>query len=230
MLDLNIEHENHPAIRVQRRPADIEKYETTSEKFFNGRTGNGVDLVIRRGGIIGCDKDIMLLGLVTDTKAFSYVLKEDEQDVPGNLKEALRKVNRLHADFTKEFQYQRTGIEIVYATQMIPLEKGIITTTMVFHPTPMFIRKYLEGGYMFSHKTYVAGLTSTPDYYPTSIVSNSHSLHFNTLYFFDPKPTRVSVEDWGENGVDLTLGQIEAFTEEGLTYLGNPIAEWHVIR
>ncbi len=75
MLDLNIEHENHPTIQVQRKPADIEKYETSSEKFFNGRTGNGVDLVIRRGDIIGCDKDIMLLGLVTDTKAFSYVLK-----------------------------------------------------------------------------------------------------------------------------------------------------------
>ncbi len=78
---------------------------------------------------------------------------------------------------------------------------------------------------MFSHKTYVAGLTSTSDYYPTSIVSNSHSLHYNTLYSFDPKPTQVSVEDWGDDDVDLTLGQIVAFTEEGLTYLGNPIAE-----
>ncbi len=56
--------------------------------------------------------DIMLLGLVIDTKRFAYILQDGEKDVPENLQEALNKVNRLHETLSKEFKIGRTGKEI----------------------------------------------------------------------------------------------------------------------
>ncbi len=136
----------------------------------------------KRGDIVGVDADIMLLGLVTDTKRFAYILQDGEKDVPENLQEALNKVNRLHETFSKEFKIGRTGKEIFDAAQNIPLEEGIITTTMVFHPPPMFIRRFLQGGFMFSNQSYLAGMTSSPVNYSTAIVLQNHKLYYNTLF------------------------------------------------
>ena len=82
---------------------------------------------------------------------------------------------------------------------------------------------------MFDHKTYVAGMTSGPGYYPTSIVTNDHKLHTNTLYAFEPH-TRVVVPGW-KDGLELGIGQISVFTEDGLLYLARPQEHhWHVIK
>jgi hypothetical protein len=83
---------------------------------------------------------------------------------------------------------------------------------------------------MFSHKTYVAGMTSGPGYYPTSIVTNNHNLYHNTLYAFEPH-TRIDVEGWGPTGVEIGIGQIVVFSEEGVRYLNRPQnSKWHVIK
>ena len=123
MLDLHIEKENHPTIGIQRKPANIEKYaaEDSPEFFRNGgRSDNGMNPTIRRGDIVSLDSDIMLLGMVTDSHQHAYVLEEGETDVPEELKEALRIVNRMQDRFAAEFQYGRTGIEIERAAPNVP--------------------------------------------------------------------------------------------------------------
>ena len=93
----------------------------------------------------------------------------------------------------------------------------------------MFIRRFLLGGFFFPTKPYVAGMTSSPGYYPTSIVTNDHQLHYNTLYAFEPHIS-VAVPGWGPEGVELGLGQIVAFTPDGFRYLARAQeVEWHVI-
>lgn len=229
LLDLHLEVENHPSIVVQRSDDNLEKYDDPPEYFREGRTSNAVDVVIRRGDVVSCDTDLFLLGLVTDSHQHAYVLKEGETDVPEALKEALRKVNRIQDSFRREFQAGRTGKEIVAAARKIVPEDGIIETELGFHPPPMFIRRFLLGGYMFDHKTYVAGMTSGPGYYPTSIVSNDHKLYANTLYAFEPH-TRVAVPGW-KDGLELGIGQIAVFTEKGLQYLARPQEhQWHIIQ
>jgi hypothetical protein len=126
-------------------------------------------------------------------------------------------VNRIQDLFRKEFQAGRTGKEIVAAANKIKLEDGLIETELGVHPPPMFIRRFLLGGYMFDHKTYVAGMTFGPGYYPISIVSNDHKLYINTLYAFEPH-TRVAVPGW-KSGLELGIGQIAVYTENGLQYL-----------
>jgi hypothetical protein len=228
-LELDLETENHPTITVQRSDENLARYDAPSDFFRRGRTRNGVNVTIRRGDIISCDTDLFLLGLVTDSHQHAYVLKNGETDVPEALKEALRKVNRIQDRFREEFKVGRTGKEIVAAAEKIVPEEGIIETELGFHPPPMFIRRFLQGGYMFDHKTYVAGMTSGPGYYPTSIVSNDHKLHYSTLYAFEPH-TRIAVPSF-KDGVELGIGQITAFTKDGLQYLARAQEhEWHIIR
>ena len=230
MLELGLEHENHPTIGVKRRPANIAKYDDPPEYFERGRTDNDMDVTIRRGDVISCDTDIMLFGLVTDSHQHAYVLEQGEIEVPADLQEALAKVNRVQDLLAAEFQTGRTGKEIVAAAEGIAFEEGVLEVDFGFHPPPMFIRRFLLGGFFFTTKPYVAGMTSGPGYYPTSIVTNDHQLHFNTLYAFEPHTT-VSVPGWGPRGVELGLGQIVAFTPDGFRYLARAQkAEWHLIR
>jgi len=230
MLDLDIEYENHPSIRVQRKPANIAKYADDAAAFSHGEVGNGISVVIQRGDIISIDADIFMLGLVTDSHQHAYVLEDGETDVPADLKSAIRVVNVMQDKFAAEFVPGLTGKEIVAAANRIPRIDGVVESSLGFHPPPMFIRRYLQGGYMFSHKTYVAGMTSGPGYYPTSIVSNDHKLYVNTLYAFEPH-TRVAVMGWPEQGVELGMGQIVVMREDGLEYLSrSQQSEWHVIK
>jgi len=230
MLELGLEYENHPSIVVQRRPELIAKYDDPPEYFRRGRTSNGKNVTIRRGDVVSCDTDIMLLGLTTDSHQHAYVLLEGESDVPEAMKEGLRKVNRIQDLFAKEFVLGRTGKEIVEAAEAIVPEEGIIETELGFHPPPTFNRRYLVGGFMFPTKPYVAGMTSGEGYYPTSIVGNHHKLYVDTLYAFEPH-TRVAVPGWGPEGIELGIGQITVMTPDGLRYLDRPQeSEWHVIK
>jgi len=230
MLDLDIEYENHPSIRVQRRPAYIKKYPDDAAEFVNGRIGNGSNVTIQRGDIVSIDSDIFMLGLVTDSHQHAYILDEGEQDVPDELQSALEIVNAMQDRFAQEFVIGRTGREIAAISEKIEIPERVVETDTAFHPPPMFLRRFLLGGYMFSHKTYVAGMTSGPGYYPTSIVSNEHKLYANTLYAFEPH-TWVAVSGWGKSGVELGMGQIVVVDDAGLHYLDrSQQSDWHVVR
>ena len=230
MADLHLEYENHPSIGIQRKPANIAKYDDPPEYFRAGRSRNGMTVTVQRGDIISCDSDIMMLGLVTDSHQHAYVLELGETEVPPDLVEALAKVNRMQDLFRAEFVAGRTGKEIVAAADRIPREASVIESRLGFHPPPTFLRRYQLGGFMFVTKPYVAGMTSGPGYYPTSIVTNDHRLYANTLYAFEPH-TSVAVEGWGEHGVELGIGQIAWFDGKELRYLDRPQeSQWHVIR
>jgi hypothetical protein len=229
-LDLDLEYENHPSIRIQRKPANIAKYAADSDVFVRGEIGNGTNIVIQRGDIITIDADIFMLGLVTDSHQHAYVLEEGETDVPDDLKSAIRIVNEMQDKIAAEFKIGRTGKEIVSAANEIRRIDRVVHTAPAFHPPPMFMHRYLQGGYMFSHKTYVAGMTSGPGYYPTSIVSNDHKLFANTLYAFEPH-TSVAVPGWSEHGVELGMGQIVVMRENGLDYLDrSQQSQWHIVK
>jgi hypothetical protein len=233
MLALGIEKENHPTVGIQRRPVNIAKYaDTDAPEFFRrGRSNNGADLTIRRGDIVSLDSDVMLLGLVTDSHQHAYVLELGETDVPAALKEALRVVNRMQDRFAAEMRAGRTGREIVSAANALERESGVIESELGFHPPPMYLRRFTVNGLMFSRGTWVAGAASGPGYKRHKIVGHDHVVHAGTLYAFEPH-TRVAVPGWGDNGVELGIGQIALVTEEGLQYLNRaqPGDAWHVIR
>ncbi len=229
MLDLGIEHENHPSISIQRSLADIEKYDDPMEHVVGARTRNDIDVVIRRGDVLRVDTDVFMFGLVTDTHQYAYVLRDGETEVPVELVDALNTANAIQDQFAAEFKVGRTGKEIVAASDALTFPDNLAgPPTNDFHPPPKYMLRFHRDGWMLSTKTAVVGMTSGPGYASTSIVTNDHTLHHNTLYAFEPH-IDVTIEGWGEQGLELGHGQIVAFTENGFEFL-NRAPDWHVIR
>ena len=233
--ELSIEMENHPSIRVRRRPTHIEKYPEAAEEF---PASNRNSVIIRPGDIVSCDMDIRLLGLVTDVHQFAYVLDEGESEIPQNLVVAFDKANNMQDLISKEFVVGKTGKEIQDASKAIPSTSDVVNTSgrfLAFHPPAMFIRRYQLFGFMFWKGSYVAGIASWPKYYPTSIVSDQHKLSYSTVHVFHPGIS-VQVEGWGEDGesegMNLGVGQVIAFTEKnGFEFLNRSQTNGlHVIR
>ena len=228
LLELGIEHENHPSISVQRNVENIARYDDPQEHVTGARTRNDIDVVIRRGDVLRVDTDVFMFGLVTDTHQYAYVLQRGETDVLQELQEALSLAHRIQDQFAQEFQVGRTGKEIVAASESLTLPSNVQEATNDFHPPPKFIRRFQFDGWMLSTKTAVVGMASSPVYVPTSIISDDYTLHYNTTYAFEPH-IDVVVPGWGDLGLELGAGQIVAFTEDGFEYL-NRQTEWHVIR
>ncbi len=237
--DLHLDIDNHPSISVTRRPSKIAEYGYDPDNFRNGKTGNGVNVIVRRGDIINCDSDIMLLGVETDSKQHAYVLQKGEEDVPEDLKRALPIVNDIQDEVRKEFKMGRTAQEIREASEIIPRNPRIIDISRDdnivevdmedygFHPPPMFIRRFTENGLLFSRGTYVTGIGIGYKEHP--LLSPALKLHYNTIYAFEPD-TRVKVDGWDEHGVEVGINQLAIFTENGLEYLDRAMLEWHVVK
>ncbi len=146
-----MEIENNPSVYVQRRSALIRKYGDLPDYFRRNQTRTSVNIVIRLGDIISLDSDIMIMRIITDTHQHAYVLKLGEIDVPAGLKDALKLANYMQDEYAaREFQFWRTGIEIVEASDLIPRDSQIISSRLGFHPPPRFIRQYSENRLMFS--------------------------------------------------------------------------------
>ena len=110
--ELHLDIDNHPTVVVLRRPTKIAEYAESAKYFRRGRAGNGADVIIRRGDIVGLDSDILLLGLETDSQQFAYVLQEGETDVPESLKEALRLMNEMIDAYREAYVVGSTAEEI----------------------------------------------------------------------------------------------------------------------
>ena len=231
MRELGIDKENHPSIRVRRSPKNMKKYPQEADSF---PTSNAISVTIRPGDIVSCDLDIMLLGLITDNHQYAYVLDEGETEVPKELAEAFIKANNMQDLIAKEFRVGRTGKEIEDASHAIPSDGDVINTSgmfLTFHPPAMYLQRFQLFGLMFWKGSYVAGISSRPNYYPTSIVSDQHKLSYETVHVFHPHIS-VVVPGWNEGGVGLGVGQIVSFTEkDGFQYL-NRSQEFglHVVR
>jgi hypothetical protein len=230
MLEFGLEHENHPSISIQRSEKDIAKYDDPPEHVTSARTRNDLFCVIRRGDILRIDTDLYLFGLESDSHRYAYILRSGESDVPKELKDALDLANRIEDQFRQEFKAGRTGKEIVAASKKLKFPDNIVGATNDFHPPPKYIQRFVHNGLMLSTKSSVVGMTSGPGYVSTSIVTNDHVLHDNTLYAFEPH-IDVFIPGWGDQGIELGMGGVAVFTEGELQYLDRSVREeWLVIR
>ena len=83
------------------------------------------EAVILPGDILHCDVGLKYLNLCTDTQENAYVLKQDETDVPEELKEVMRTVNRLQDIVISHYKEGRSGNEILALARKQAIEEGI---------------------------------------------------------------------------------------------------------
>ena len=229
--DLHLDIDNNPGVDLWRRPSKIAEYEASAEHFRGGLAGNwrtnGENVIIRRGDVVTVDTDIMMLGVETDSHQHAYVLLEGETDVPAELKKALRVVNEIQDEYRKVFKVGMTAVEIREAGDKIPRHPSIIKSSLAFHPPPMFIRRFTANDLQFSRGTYVAGIGSGYKQHP--LLSSTLGLHYNMIFAYEPHTT-VAVPGWSEDGLEIGVGQLAVFTENGIEYLDRPMLQWHVVK
>ena len=93
VLELNLKTWFHPTIDVQRnKESDL--------YAFDGKSKYDI---IQPGDLVHCDFGITYLTLNTDCQQIAYVLKNDEEDAPKFLSNALNEANRLQDIFDSKF-------------------------------------------------------------------------------------------------------------------------------
>ncbi|KPK95552.1 hypothetical protein AMJ80_04955 [bacterium SM23_31] len=191
-----------PSIDIQRNREEAAKYKDNNT-------------VIRRGDLLHCDIGIVYLGLCTDTQQMAYVCKTGENDVPEDLKEALRKANRLQDIFMGEFKVGRTGNEILLTSLKKAKDEGLQPS---IYTHPLGVYGHAAGP--------TIGLWDRQEGVP---VRGDYPLYVNTCYAIELN-NRYSVPEWDNQEVRIALEEGGVFTEEGCNFIDGRMTKFYLIK
>ena len=180
----------HPTIDVQRSNEPLK-----SHIYSFTKTGNGK--VILPGDLLHCDFGISYVGLNTDCQQHAYVLEKDEDEVPGFLKEAFKKGNRLQDILTSTMQTGKTGNEILLASLNKAKKEGL-KPSIYSHPL---------GNFGHSAGTTI-GMWDSQGGVP---VNGDYPLHNNTVYAIELNVT-VAIKEW-QKDIRIMLEEAGYFGE-----------------
>ena len=127
VLKLNLKTWFHPTIDVQRnKESDLYAFDGQSKYD-----------IIQPGDLVHCDFGITYLTLNTDCQQIAYVLKNDEEEAPKFLSNALKEANRLQDIFTNQFDLGKTGNEILKTSLNLAIKEGL-NPQIYTHPLGTF--------------------------------------------------------------------------------------------
>lgn len=166
------------------------------------------------GDILHCDVGFRYLSLCTDTQENAYVLKNGEDDVPEELKEVMRTVNRLQDITISNFQAGRTGNEILALSLEQARKEGIVPCVYT-HPIGFHGHGAGPTIGLWDMQNGVPGCGDYPMYDDTA-----YSLELNC---------KCEVKSWN---VTLTFGaETDVLFTGGKTYyLANRQEKFHIIK
>ena len=81
--------------------------------------------IIQRGDLLHCDFGITYLNICTDTQRLCYVLKEDETDLPTELKEAMKRNNHFQDIVRSYMKIGRSGNDVFEMSINKAKEEGL---------------------------------------------------------------------------------------------------------
>ena len=174
--DLNLITWFHPTVDLQR--SDNAEFDFLSA-FSKSKDSN----VIQRGDLLHVDFGITYLGLNTDTQQHAYVLKNNENVAPNEIKEALAIGNQLQDILTDEFSIGRTGNEILLNALNKAKLRGI-KPQIYTHPI----------GYYGHGSGPTIGMWDQQNGVP---VNGDYPLYPNTAYSIELN-AKVFIESWGK--------------------------------
>ncbi|HEY0491095.1 MAG TPA: M24 family metallopeptidase [Telluria sp.] len=183
----------HPTVSLQRN-------EPTDEKNFASRPKSNI---IVPGDLLHVDIGISYLRLNTDVQQHAYVLKPGEKDIPGPLKAAFTKANRLQDILTGHFKQGRSGNEILAAALAQAKAEGIGAT---IYTHPLGLHGHAAGPTigMWDMQGGVPGSGDFPMHYKTA-----YSIELNA---------ESTVPEWGKK-VRMMLEEDGYFDESGFRYI-----------
>lgn len=162
---------------------------------------HGDDCVIERGDLLHCDFGIRYLNLCTDTQRLCYVLKEDEEDIPKELKVALKRNNRFQDIVRENMKIGRSGNDVFEMSIAQGKEEGL---RPILYTHPLGFHGHAAGP--------TIGLFSNQNRIP---VKGDLLLHNNTGYALE-----LSIVEY----LEMYQRDTYIFTEESVVLVDNEVS------
>jgi len=198
----------HPSVSVQRE----QEPEAGFLQNFSKRPASNI---IRPGDLLHVDFGITYLGLNTDTQQHAYVLKNNENDAPEGLHQALATGNRLQDILTENFKTGRSGNEILKAAREQALSEDIRPS---IYTHPIGFHGHAAGP--------TIGLWDQQEGVPGK---GDYPLYPNTAYSIELNAT-VNVPEW-EKDIRIMLEEDAFFDGEEVRYIdGRQTELWLIPR
>ena len=193
VLELNLKTWFHPTIDVQRnKESDL--------YAFDGKSKYDI---IQPGDLVHCDFGITYLTLNTDCQQIAYVLKNDEEDAPEFLSNALKEANRLQDIFTNQFGLNKTGNEILKTSLSLAIKEGL-NPQIYTHPL---------GTFGHSAGT-TLGMWDSQKGVP---FNGDIPMSFDTVYAIELN-NKTYIEDWKKE-IRIMLEEAGVFEKNGFRYV-----------
>lgn len=228
LLDNGLSLNNPPSITHYRSQLEIPNFDEPPELFGPDRQEDGLEILLRRGDIVRFDIEPLYLGFGADTHRAGYVLKEGESEAPDGLKRAMKTINRVHDIMIAELIGGKFGDEMYYNARTKAEREGI-NTRVIMHPVLYYNMPLYHGFPFLSRTLFGAGMSINSDGGSGERWNGRHTLNVNTVYALEPY-TMVTIPEWGDQEIELGLGEVVAFTENGFRYLDGRQTEWHLIK
>ena len=193
VLKLNLKTWFHPTIDVQRNK-ESDLYD------FDGKSKYDI---IQPGDLVHCDFGITYLTLNTDCQQIAYVLKNDEEDAPEFLSNALKEANRLQDIFTNQFGLNKTGNEILKTSLSLAIKEGL-NPQIYTHPL---------GTFGHSAGT-TLGMWDSQKGVP---FNGDIPMSFDTVYAIELN-NKTYIEDWKKE-IRIMLEEAGVFEKNGFRYV-----------
>ena len=193
VLELNLKTWFHPTIDVQRNK-ESDLYD------FDGKSKYDI---IQPGDLVHCDFGITYLTLNTDCQQIAYVLKNDEEDAPEFLSNALKEANRLQDIFTNQFGLNKTGNEILKTSLSLAIKEGL-NPQIYTHPL---------GTFGHSAGT-TLGMWDSQKGVP---FNGDIPMSFDTVYAIELN-NKTYIEDWKKE-IRIMLEEAGIFEKNGFRYV-----------
>lgn len=177
VTDLGLETWFHPTVDIQRNNEALKSHIESFSKGYKEQT-------IQKGDLLHCDFGITYIGLNTDCQQHAYVLKDDENEVPGFLQEAFKKGNKVQDILTSNMIIGKTGNYILAAALSDGKAAGL-QPSIYTHPL---------GKYGHSAGTTI-GMWDSQNGVP---FKGDHPLQKNTAYAIELN-TAVFIKEWNKN-------------------------------
>ena len=194
-----------PICDIQRKKEDAERYKDNPD-------------VIRRGDLIHCDFGIKYLGLCTDMQWHIYVCRENEDDAPDGLKNALQGTLKFGEILTGEFKEGLTGDEIARSATQKAEAAGI--NSMI----------YTHSLGNFGHSAGIRLDTRPLDQVAEENRDRTHyPVLLNTVYAIE-YCCFYNIPEWNNQQVRISFEDDAALTKDGCNFLDGHQEEFFLIK
>lgn len=163
----------------------------------------GDDIIIE-GDLLHCDYGLVYLGLCTDTQRLAYVARKDEEDIPIDLKEAMKENNRFQDIVTDNMIVGKSGNDILMDSLNAAKKEGI---TAILYSHPIGTHGHGPGPTigLWNQQAPIAGRGDYPLYYNTNYALELTTVHNVTSFGGDVRMMTEETIQYTEKGVEYLM-------------------------